>query len=101
VSDTCNSSFNYQVTVQKVTAKEPSMRCRNIRDDVKTCYSSLAGIGLRATCLLLRRHPAYRWHDLYRGFYVEIGTCRLNGKGNIQSSDPVRIKVPKSGTGAD
>src|SRR5690606_25723993 len=68
VSDTLKGSFNCQVTIQKATAKEPLIRCRNKRDDVKTWYFSLPGISLRITCLLLRWHPAYRWRELYRGF---------------------------------
>lgn len=33
-------------------------------------------------------------------FTWNIETCRVNAKGYIQSGTPVRIKVPKSGTGA-
>jgi len=58
---------NCQVAVQKATAKEPSMRCRNRIDGAKTWYSSLPGTSLMDTCLLIRRHPAHRWRDLHGG----------------------------------
>lgn len=39
-------------------------------------------ISLRGTCLLLRRRPVCRWHDLHMGFNKELGnlSCGCQGK---------------------
>jgi hypothetical protein len=46
-----------------------------------TCH---LGINPKVTCLLVGWHPAYRWHDLYRGFYMELGNLSSDAKGDIQ-----------------
>ncbi len=37
-------------------------------------------ISLRGTCLLLKRRPAYRWHDLNLGFFMERGNLMCDAK---------------------
>jgi len=73
------------------------MRCRNRRDDVKTWYSSLPGINLRDTCLLLRWHPAHRWRDLYGGFYLEHRNLSSGWEGKHSSSDNCKNKRTNAG----
>ena len=52
---------------------EPFKKRRKRRDDIKTRESRCSRISLRETCLLLRRCPAFRWHELSTGFYTERG----------------------------
>ena len=50
VSDTLKvSKLNWQVTVEETTEKEPSKRCRNLKDDVRTGFQAL--ISLRGVLL--------------------------------------------------
>ena len=67
---------------------EPSMKCREHRRDVKTRRSRWSGISLREICLLLKRHPAFRWHELDIGFYVELGNLSLRCKGRNSRGCP-------------
>lgn len=64
----------YQVPLQKMTAREPLMKCRKRRNDVKTGGKSLTRDKPRGHLVLLSgRHPAQRWHDLYGGVIMELG----------------------------
>jgi len=69
------------------------------------------GISKEATCLLILRHPEYRWHELNAGFYLEqenlssgcqekISSCQdskiesidaWHGGGNFRSSEEVSV----------
>ena len=56
-------------------------------------------ISLRATCLLLRRQPVYRRHELDAGFYTERENLIFGVKGNDKWLTPRgRIPIQRSGT---
>ena len=88
VSDVLNVGFNWQVTLQKTTAKESLMRCRNRIDDVKT--RRLQFFGDR-----IQKLPVYCLGDIRHiddvicseAFIRNIGTCRSAVKGNVQMGD--------------
>ena len=46
------------------------------------------GISLRATCLLLRRRPVYRRHELDTGFCTERENLTFVAKGNDKRLTP-------------
>jgi hypothetical protein len=72
-----------------MSASEPLMRCRNIRDGVKTA-------GPWRPAGLAQREPAYclggvRHRDgmnLIRAFVRNVGTCRPDVKGETQVEVP-------------
>jgi hypothetical protein len=78
-----------QVWTMKTNESEPLMKCRNSRDDVETGRKSLARDEPR-------RRPAYwlggvRYEggvSVVQALVRNVGTCRLDGKGEIQAEDP-------------
>jgi hypothetical protein len=57
-------------------------------------------ISLRATCLLLRRQPVYRRHELDTGFCAERENLIFVVKGNDKWLTP-RGKIPIQGSGTE
>ena len=56
-------------------------------------------ISLRATCLLLRRQPVYRRHELDAGFCMERENLIFGVKGNDKWLTPQgRIPIQRLGT---
>lgn len=56
---------------------KPLMTCRKRMDDIKTeAVWTWSGMSLGATCLLLRRCPAWRGHELGSGPGAERGNLR-------------------------
>ena len=51
----------------------------------KPRYNIAFGISKKVTCLLFLRHPAYRWHELNTGFYMERENLSTGCKGKISS----------------
>ena len=77
------------VGIKEMSASEPLMRCRNIRDGVKTADTwRSAG--------QVQREPVYclggvRHRDgmnLIQAFVRNVGTCRFDVKGEIQVEIP-------------
>jgi hypothetical protein len=58
------------------------------------------GISLRATCLLLRRQPVYRRHELDIGFGTERENLIFGVKGNDKWLTP-RGRIPIQRSGAE
>jgi hypothetical protein len=58
------------------------------------------GISLRATCLLLRRQPVYRRHELDIGFGTERENLIFAAKENDKWLTP-RGRIPMQGSGAE
>ena len=58
-------------------------------------------MSLGETCLLPRRYPAWRWREPDFGFCMERENLCLDAKGDIRADEPVRIRVPMRGIGAD
>ena len=91
-----------QVSAGKTNASEPLMRCRKIRDVVETMLQLLAWEVVRkvpADCPSGVRHkdgviPV-------RAPVRNMGTCRLDAKGEASSGRTARARVPKRGEGAD
>lgn len=54
--------------------------------------SRCSGKSLAITCLLARRSPAQRWHELDMGFYMERGNLNYDVKGEIQVEDPLELE---------
>jgi hypothetical protein len=48
-------------------------------------FVSYLEISIGETCLLPMWHPAYRWHDLKLGYYMEHGRLYTDVKGEIQA----------------
>jgi hypothetical protein len=65
-------------------AIEPSMKCRNGQDEIETEVARFLVISLEETCLLFKRSPAYRWHELDPGFCTEHGNLCFDVKGEIR-----------------
>lgn len=57
-------------------------------------------ISLRGTCLLLRRQPVYRRHELDTGFGTERENLDFAVKGNDKWQTP-RGRIPMQGPGAE
>jgi hypothetical protein len=57
-------------------------------------------ISLRATCLLLRRQPVYRRHELDTGFGTERENLTFAAKGNDKWRTP-RGRIPMQGSGTE
>jgi hypothetical protein len=63
----------------------------------KSCSMSSRGV----TCLLPRRHPAYRWHELGLGSGTERGNSAGDGKRKPYKCSPRKGKVSMHRPGAD
>jgi hypothetical protein len=57
-------------------------------------------ISLRGTCLLLRRQPVYRRHELDTGFCTERENLIFGVKGNDKWLTP-RGRIPIQGSGTE
>ena len=90
------------VRFRETSASEPSMRCRNEKDDVRTGGLLNSRISPRATCLLSGWRPACRWREpetrLGWGTWEPV-VPMLREK--LKWEDPMRVRVPMRGTGAD
>ncbi len=78
------------------------MMCRKRIDDVETGGMSLTrdkSGGWPDCCPDGIRHEG--GVTLHLAFVWNVGTCRLDAKGDIQWAAPIRIRVPKRGTGAE
>ena len=86
----------------KTNASEPLKTCRKRRDVIETGLQSLARDEARRT-------PAYcpsddRHEDGVspaQAIVWNVGTFRLDAKGDIQVDGPTRMRVPMRGGGAD
>lgn len=88
-----------QVCFEKMSASEPLMMHRKESKMLsKPGSPSSPGTSLKETCLLFRRQPVYRWHDLETGFGMERGNLAFDVKGNDKWQTPQgRIPMQKSG----
>ena len=74
---------------RKTNASEPLMKCRKRRDVVKTGCESLVRDKLKGEpvyCLSGGRHEG--GVSLNQALVRNVGTCRLDAKGEIQVEDP-------------
>jgi hypothetical protein len=78
------------VRIKETNASEPLRKCRKRRNDVKTGKESLARDKPRRRpvyCLGGVRHRG--GVTLIQAFVRNVGTCRLDGKGETQVEDPL------------
>jgi len=74
--------------MQKVTAREPSMRYRNTVDDVKTELLDLVRDKPRMNLIYCFGGIRYRdGTSCIEAFTRNLGTCRLDGKGKAQAEN--------------
>jgi hypothetical protein len=64
------------------TYRKVVRRCRN------QGVGRSPGTSLRGTCLLLRRHPVWKWRELDPGSNVERGNLVSDVKGDPQVGGP-------------
>ena len=89
-----------QVSAGKTNASEPSMRCRKIRDVAETRIQGLAWDEARrmpADCPSGDRHKD--GVSPVQALVRNVGTCRLDAKGDLQVVDTMRSRVPMGGEG--
>ena len=55
-----------------MNTSEPPFKCRKVLNDIKTGGTSNPGMSLAETCVLARRYPAQRWHELDLGSHAEL-----------------------------
>ena len=86
VSDTLKvSKLNWQVTVEETTEKEPSKRCRNLKDDVRTGFQAL--IRDKSERCSAYCSGGIRHRDgvtFTEAFIWNMGTCRQDIKENLK-----------------
>ena len=76
--------------IKETNVSEPLIKCRKRRNDVKTGKESLARDKPRRRpvyCLGGVRHRG--GVTLIQAFVWNVGTCRLDGKGETQVEDPL------------
>jgi hypothetical protein len=89
VSETEKAGHTRQVGAGKANASEPLMTCRKRRDVTETGLQSLAwdaAQGVSADCLSGDRHEGGA--SPAQAPVRNVGTCGLDGKGEIQVADP-------------
>src|SRR5215475_8088630 len=70
-----------QVRTKKVSAERTTASVENVLQMVSKVGARFSSTNSRGvTCLLPRRHPAYRWHELGLGSVVERGNSPRDGK---------------------
>ena len=86
VSDTLKvSNKNWQVTVQETTEKEPSMRCRKRKVDVKTRFQSLIWDKSERSSVYCSGGIRHRGGvTCTEAFMWNMGTCRLDVKEKLK-----------------
>jgi hypothetical protein len=63
-----------QVSIQEMNESEPLLKVSKSGQMLSKRVSlSVTGINLEETFLPSRRQPAYRWHELDTGSYMELG----------------------------
>ena len=67
----------------------------------KVGFVQYSTINLEDTCLLSRWHPAYSWHELDPGSFVERRNSSRDGKRKPYKCSPRRGKVSMHVKGAD
>jgi len=67
----------------------------------KSGFHYCSEINLEGTCLLSKWHPAYSWHELDSGSFVERRNSSRDGKRKPYKCSPRRGKVSMHVKGAD
>lgn len=91
-----------QVGTEKTNESEPLMKCREVINNIKTERQSLARDKSRK-CLIIGL-DGVRHEDgvsSVQALVRNVGTCRLDVKGEVQADETVRTRVPMLGTGAE
>ena len=89
VSETEKAGRTRQVSAGKTNVSEPLVTCRKRRDAIETRLQSLAwdeARGVPADCLSGDRHKG--GVSPVQALVRNVGTCRLDAKGEIQVEDP-------------
>ena len=87
---------------KKVSGKRTTASVENVLQVVSKVGPRFYSTRRRGgTCLLPRRHPAYRWHELGPGFFAERGNSPGDGKRKPYKCSPRKGKVSRHPAGAD
>ena len=91
-----------QVGIKKVSDERTNVSVENVLWLVSKLGSRFCSkISLGDTCLLPRWHPAYSWHELDSGSFVERGNPSCDVKRKPYKCSPRRGKVSRHMKGAD
>ena len=93
---------SHQVWSGEASASEPLMKCRNAIDDVKTGGSSSSRDQFGSCpedCPSDIRHIGGAKPE--QALVWNVRTCRPDAKGEVQTAETVRTRVPMRGTGVE
>ena len=83
-----------QVGIKKVSDERTNVSVENVLWLVSKLGSRFCSkISLGDTCLLPRWHPAYSWHELDSGSFVERGNPSCDGKRKPYKCSPRRGRI--------